>query len=740
MAQNLTKINYQQIIEDLEQIQFDKQKHQSLKEAMSDILNQERYMRVMNDTTGIITHSEDANMLKKIIEAYHRLKNYDNKILFSVLQEETAEDLDEFVVLHKNGISILKKNNADEMYQTVYQSKEKIKEEKIYISGDNIYNLQGKCIYEKPIVYYYFVTDNLLCITPKENLLPYYHDENTIPNRILPQEINEITGKDCGNFQVYVSLSGTDTINSSENIRTVVDGLNDLQKERFIKSLSNGKTFPFLEQKVQFCKDGYICTTNKEKLCYYNDIGDKLLDSDQDNYFFIDDKFEVLEDKRHIIIVGKIGKNLNRYYGYYDLDNKCEIGTISYSGALPWMGYGGCVIDSKDNIFFIDSQGKSYLSTKSQEDNFPLKSIGRYYRVKDYIADIRDNYDFNKCYYIAHSLKKIQENIYILKYRYKASKEYEYKYPEKAYALFQIQNGQIPKISKLYHHISLFSLRDKIFLATKSKNGEVVKLTFDGKEMPINFSKATLNPIDSSVYPTNESLQNSLFLEESYKKILQIPSSEIKKKKQEMIATHKQYLETLQEISFESCAKTINSKIQNLWFANQEGLAILRDSDNYILYQVGGNFFAYGNAVKDCALDKYEHIIIEFKYNHAYRQILIDKAGKMLIGLSKKIELKSDENNDYYIVTRCDEKKQAFDINAVPLTIPCDDIQFINKYYVTKGGRIQRIEKRMSTEMCGYSYLLDDDKDYIIHENTEYKEVLEEAKKLALLKQNGEQI
>ena len=99
-------LNEKEIIEALDLIKFDYQKHHSLKAALYDFFKKEKYDKVMR---GIVTNKEDLLTVKKVTETYQLLKKYEEEILSgkfvkkepNVIEiEDSKSKLDEFVFLN----------------------------------------------------------------------------------------------------------------------------------------------------------------------------------------------------------------------------------------------------------------------------------------------------------------------------------------------------------------------------------------------------------------------------------------------------------------------------------------------------------------------------------------------------------------------------------------------------------------------------------------------------------------
>lgn len=741
------EVDQDEVLEALNLLGFDFKKHSSLKKALFEILNKPEYASILNDTTHVIVNAEHANQVKNILKAYEKLKVFEDEIsadLFSL--EEVKEELDEFVVLKENGTRILKKDKELFKYDDIYKCTEKLNDDTFYIKDKKIYNLQGVCIYDKEFVYCCSISYNILKLYPKEDLLPYFENYNQIPDKMSLKEIKQLIGKN-EDIGCFLSITGGNVVKSSSNLEKIMNSPFSFEQMSCILSLlRKGKKLDYLSQTIYSCdSDGFICTSLNEGICYYKYTGEKIFDSNQLNYIYADKE---IKNNENIIVVGKLDKKMNKVYGYYDLNKRCEVGSIQFSYVHPWFGYGGCTMDSPNIIHFIDENGKVYSDKINPYHNtFPIICYSVPSSCKldsfDYIKDLmrynKKEPDAKCSYYVIDSMFRLEDKIFIG--HFKCKSPYMTHLEKEAEALVKIINGKPVIFSFFYRKIGLFSKEKRLCLAqmpySSVRPSAVVQLSFDGNESMISLGEAEkLNKKrdENKIYELEISLKNSLFLEDHYKNTLpKISENRSLKEKEIQIANiRREYLNTVDDFSFESaslpenfeslfcCKKGLGGlEFQNGWY--EKTVTLFDDLGNYFVYEYGDE--------KNITLDEFNHILITlYLEDKRTKMLLLEPFGKMLIGLSNSITIK----DVYYMVERGDGKKQLFDKNALPFTIPCDDVGFATKYYVSKTGEVKKKIEKIWVKNSEFIYLLDDDRDYTIYEDLEYENLLGEARKLLL--------
>ena len=724
-------LNEKEIIEALELIKFDYQKHHSLKAALYDFFKEEKYDKVMR---GIVTNKEDLLTVKKVTKTYQLLKKYEEEILSgkfikkepNVIEiEDSKSKLDEFIFL--NG-KVYKKNEMDkyveQKYDEIVNSSSDYKpfddNYDIFYDGKcNLINLHGKLIYS---------------VREKK------YDIKRVSSNVLYIKLEHGNQKE---ERVYVGIDGTilfdlDTDDNDyddiqlKNIISVLDYYFDKPNllEKFFLVLKNNNNLDYLNEKILSIKDNFICTKNNiESVSYYDYQGKRIISSDLDVLCYIDDKINQASDNRNIIVIGKLNNKLERLYGYYDLDNQCLFGKLEKYVPGPWLGYLSFEKLRWDwryekEIKVWNQEGDSYLESPRFFIDFMKKegtvSIGT------------ENFVFQ-------SLHLIKDDLYYAIYEHKF---YKPKYPVIDYSkvendyyrvLVQYKNGKYTKISD--------PIEEKFFVIHSMEPiqifaGEKFFYVDDNKKICCtntlqNKTKLKYLSLEAQS-PKFLALNASEFLLTGYQELAKIETTELAiKKKNELITS-----------SRENEQKKGNFVIQPVFFTDKDEIRTLKNCYDGIshvesfgkdsIYLSPTNYFAISSNfdadIKSIDPNKRMILRVGYRTNSSQfftRNILIDMNGNILIGYSLNIDYK----NGYYIVKTLDQTMQLYDVNAIPVTGACDKIYFVEKMYVNKNGNIEKKEPRLVIENLGYTYLIDG-KDYIISENTVYSSIINEVNDL----------
>lgn len=727
MAYDNKMLDRGEILSNLEILKFDSTRHQSIREAFVELVKDQKYASIMN---GVITDSTLADELRNIIDAYGALKKYEElygKIDLEQLFSNSfdSEKLDEFI-LHEyveedNKISkcqILKKNLENLEYENNANG---IDEYHYYYMNDSgVYNLQGICLFPK-------IPKNI---------------ESRFPNVLKIDDF-------------YITLDGKIVVSSSDSIERIMgsSSLDENQAIEFLKLLSKERKIPYLNHQILFVDDGYVCSKDENDCMYYSTYNGRIiLSSDEAGYCYLDSKFTVQDDKRHIIGVGKLDRKLNTKYGYYDLDQRCEVGKIKFDKIYPWLGYGAFALT--DKFHFVDSNGTiidfeapelNVVFSKENHPCFPVTLLS----VNDaYLNEHHSLIEFLKKdsdsvhYYMVSSLCHVKDDLYIAKFlnhkRFNAYSD-DYKKVTYVYALVRMEKNIPMIVSEFYKSIKPWLLEKEIFVARDIDSGNYLRLSSDGKESSIiSGEKINDRPIEDDLYSIDLSIKNSLFLEDKYKDMIALlecnNSIDDETIEKQVIGDYrKNYLSTQVVYPILSNQVEEDAKIWDVRCINIDHFLLIKiDSQDisYILVHPNGDYFAYGDGVSSYGawLDTYNHILLNLNLNkneYGYkRKILLDSNGNILIGLSLDISLK----NGYYIVKKCDSKVQVFDHNCVPFLLPSDDIDFVRKLYVSKTGMVYKTEEKIAVTNYGCTYVIDDDKDYLIYQDQKNNDILGKIK------------
>ncbi len=718
-------LNEKEIIEALDLIKFDYQKHHSLKAALYDFFKEEKYDKVMR---GIVTNKEDLLTVKKVTETYQLLKKYEEEILSGkfvkkeskVIEiEDSKSKLDEFIFL--NG-KVYKKNEMDKYVEQKYE--EIVNSSSIYNPFDDNYDIfyDGKC--------------NLINLHGKliYSVRAKKYDIKRVSSNVLYIKLEHENQKE---ERVYVGIDGTilfdlDTNDNDydeiqlKNIISILDYYFDKPNllEKFFLVLKNYNNLDYLNEKILSIKDNFICTMNNiESVSYYDYQGKRIINSDLDVLCYIDDKINQASDNRNIIVIGKLNSKLEELYGYYDLDNQCIFGKLGKYNPGPWRGYLSLENLSWDwhvkEIRVWNQKGDSYL----ENPHFFIKSKKKEGTVGSNI----DNFVFQ-------SLHLIKDDLYYAIYEHKYAFSYGSKEVTDYYrVLVQYSDGKYTKISD--------PIEEKFFVIHSMEPLQIFvgKMFFyvdDNKKLCCT---DTLKNENDLKHPSLEvqspkffALNDSEFLSTDYQELVKIETTELAIKKQnELIAS-----------SRKNEQKKGNFVIQPVFFRDKDEIRTLENCYDGIshvesfgkdsIYLSPTNYFAISSnfdaAIKSIDPNKRMILRVGYRTNSSRfftRNILIDMNGNILIGYSLNIDYK----NGYYIVKTLDQTMQLYDVNAIPVTGACDKIYFVEKMYVNKNGNIEKKEPRLVIENLGYTYLIDG-KDYIISENTVYSSIINEVNDL----------
>lgn len=726
MKDKKIELTKEEIIENLKLLKFDREKHASLHQAVQDFFSEEKYQNVMN---GIVTDSNSLKEVQSMLNAYKTIKDYEDEIILGIyfdLEIDKEEKLDEYIIKNwDSSYKIMKKNFIDDKYELVNDIPFNSLIDGCYIKNKKIYNLQENIIWNNEI--------------PIDNDKIYRVEE--VSDKFL--KIGDFYVSRCGNMIVKSTSIIDEIINRNTRINVgyenvIAEEMTFDEINQFLTCLYNKENLPYLNEKILFVKDEFICSEKKGCISYYKINGKLIVSHDQDGYFYLDKSFNVKDDGRHIIGAGKYDCKLNKVYGYYDLDNQKELSTFRFQGVLPWVGYGGIALDD-ENIYFINEDGSSKKYELNFSQNFLAWVETCNYSNDNFVKNLLEKNFYSTTYYVLDGLVRISDNLYIAQYIYK-EKSYDNQKEVIKKALIKNTNQKPQFVSLLYDDIKLHSKEEERFFS--KKNNYWVNLSFNGVESDI-FSYSYNDNGDEKYYLLDTSLKNSLFLDFNYKENLNLINEKVKHKddiikytSNEISKIRKNYLSNIKTVTFQTNELKNNTKVLGVYDINKNGLAKLVINDHFknVTYDKKGNYFVYGKGVNNIRIDDYDHIKVKFHNDglsdgyYSQRYVLVDEKANLLIGLSKNIDLV----DKHYIVTRCDDKKQVFDCNALPLTLPSDDVKIVEKLYVDKRGFIKKKEEKIVIINCGYEYLLDDEHDYIIGENIKYTDMFEEIKQLSL--------
>ena len=716
-------LNEKEIIEALDLIKFDYQKHHSLKAALYDFFKKEKYDKVMR---GIVTNKEDLLTVKKVTETYQLLKKYEEEILSgkfvkkepNVIEiEDSKSKLDEFVFL--NG-KVYKKNEMDKYVEQKY--KEIVNSSSVYKPFDNNYDI--------------FYDDKCNLINLHGKLIYSAREKNAIKrinNNVLYIKLEHENQKEK---RVYVGIDGTilfdlDTNDNDyneiqlKNIISILDYYFDKPNllEKFFLVLKNNN-LDYLNEEILSIKDNFICTINNiESVSYYDYQGKRIINSDLDVLCYIDTEINQASDNRNIIVIGKLNNKLERLYGYYDLDNQCLFGKLGKDVPGPWLGY-----ISFEQLSWgwgwqerrvWNQKGDSYL----ESPRFFIDSMEK----EGTVGPNGDNFVFQ-------SLHLIKDDLYCAIYKHTyAIDGYSNKMASYYKVLVQYKSGKYTKISE--------PIEEQFFVIHSMEPlqifvGEKFFYVDDNKKICCTNTLKNKNELKhfslEAQSPNFLALNDSEFLSTDYQELAKIETTELAIKKQnELIASSRKNEQKKGDFVIHPVFFTDKDKIYRLVNC-YDGISFVKSFGKDSIYLSPTNYFAissnFGARIR--AIDPNKRMILEVgcRTNSSQflkRNILIDMNGNILIGYSLDIDYK----NGYYIVKTLDQTMRLYDVNAIPVTGACDKIYFVEKMYVNKNGNIEKKEPRLVIENLGYTYLIDG-KDYIISENTVYSSIINEVNDL----------
>ena len=738
------------IRECLEIIEYNPDKHSTLKSCIHDILSRDEYDKIMR---GIIIDKKNMEKVQKIIEAYNFLEEHEDEML-KVVGELNKPSSNSTEVLEQVFIYY---DDDDKVYRVMKKEQETGNYVQLHASNyihveDNFYIIK-------------LGVQKLLCNLKGETLKILNCDNNVISENIfkLTDKII-VVNQTLQNKNSYRQESRTcyiklekdkeekfkELINPSEFVEMILssDQVDANNKNYIFDVVFYGKKINYGNKKYKSIEviNNYIYAIGyNDDISYFTLDGEQIVSTDKDNYFYIGRLVANRENKKNIVVVGKYDDTLSKKYNYYDLDSKQEVSKQDFYEALDWMNYGAIVYTPELAIIRENKRIIPY----NCEGVFPIinspihknkKMIAR--SVKEWKKNIYivEFADFNKTEFSNDSYYVNDENMCeeVSYWNYESNKVYAlikdiYKNPQQIGNYFREYRMFDKKSDLLYIIPVLHNERWLFYFKTLDINGNENYIIRDSSKNNDQITKITgkKNNVIGSL-----PVSNSAFL---------LPG-DIKAKKQELV-TLKNDLINLENYNGEKVGKNDES-FSYSWFQGIYPTILIRqikyiDKNNTVIVGVmnkdapelqqyydvavnkSGKPIFYDKA-KPISVDSFGNIIMSVSFGNGQRYILVNSNEEIVIGFSEEII----PNNGLYIVFG-NGKYQLYNSNGVAVTVSTDKQEWVKKYYINSCGVIHDIQEKLLITNSGYKYLVDDEGDITIKENKEYSKVLQRIMQLS---------
>ena len=670
------------VIELLNLIGFDSNEHDSIKTAIKEILDSEKYSPVMK---GIVTDQKLLDEVRKIISAYNELKEVDEDMLNAAIasmsnsMEDNIENinptysLNEIIIDNTNPLNVvIRKKDENGIYNensVIPSDKFKLHLYVYSIKGDGTYNLLGNKISD---------IDDCVMINP--NIYKFIDNKGNI------SYIN-LDGR-----KILINNTNKNLVNIFESYKKLSDSTYDIIFNKYLESGLDYLSYDFIE-----ITDKYLYCSKDKEICYFDMYGNKIITTEGDFAYIDSLPSDEFEDKRNIVVVGNYDADFKIVYGYYDLDNKQMIQSPKLSKAFPWASYITSAIDSD-----------KHLNIYKLEDNNLIKVCTCFYEKSMYESG----------YLIPKRVSKLKDDIYLVDVSL-----YDSNHTLASYLLVQdITNNPkilLKKRGRFYEYddnefddIFKSNILDDICACEKDRSMEVIKIK-DGK---LSISELTPKYIcDNYVLDKNESMSISCVIASS-----DFLLPELKNK--ELTAESKKLPSLINDLGNISEDYKIDEKIRSMSLSNGQLKYKTLDDKYSVINSKNKKIFSENDNVNIISLLENGNIIIEAKYGNGKKKYVLDKNFNIVVGPV------DDIFNCYYkntlIVT--DKGVKRLYQECIPISYEADNISMLTKYCVDDKGKVSELKRIFKVENKGNKFIADTDGDKILSMSQETIDLMNE--------------
>ena len=523
--------------------------------------------------------------------------------------------------------------------------------------------------------------------------------------------------------------------------------------------LCRSKRYAFLKGfKVDEVYQRFIRLTSKVGVIICNYAGKIIIDTREARYCYVGKIPK--ESTAEIVEVGVFDDDLNKTYGYFDLGEEKEIVEPKHLYVLPWIS-SGFLIDYREAAYVIREEEKiNFYKVERQIIKDKIRKIlnlrlrGEYrnnyegfieYVLKEFDWLQREEAEADDLFFQIEKVRKIDKNTYLFWSGCNVYLAFKKRQAKWEYRLI----GECYKFSSLVDkNINMLVFDDCIdedryiraLAGYKIDKGNMEKVNIFSKLMreynEINTITRVEIPVTSSFRPS---------LKEANTRSLGESSMGLKTGSKEEIIVRDTFKDLVQ-MGVKAGEKKLGvsasreDRRQKIYIRKIEEIS----RDGNILW---GDFYNLGEGIMDRwsnrliinldyvikRLDFNGNYVVEMSVGGGDKDFLMHPRKGVLIGPVQEI---GDFYKGMYIV-RNNEKYYGYDENGELVVREADNIKWIRKFMVNGRGFVDSYHEVLQVTNAGFVYIIEDNKDYLIRQpfdNKELWQLLEEGPTLKLEK------
>ena len=711
-----------EILKLLKIIGYSSNKHDSIRSALKEILDSEKYSPVM---CGVVTDKKLLKEVNNIIKAFKKLNELSQEEIDDAIKSSDSI-INDKKDIKSNNKTVLKEvivDDSDDKYLIIRIKDDKNKYyEKVKVLKNSIDYKRGNYVYS----IFKQGTFNLL-----GNKISDQYNYKYINNNIYKFNNNGVV------TYIYVDGRKIEIAEDNNILEELFDSSCFKYKDELFNSYYEDNNLDFLSYKIRGVYDKYLYCSKDNEDCYFDIEGNKIISSN-DGYPFLKsltrigyyekDKIVFYSSDRHIIGYGVYDSKFNVSYGFYDLDKKKVLLEPCLEDTFPCLDNN--ILFGKNNnkyqlIVIDDDKVKNIFDVDFKEHNNDLLFYSPYkiYKMDDYnnyILEFKYDHEKNERHYL------IINNIYNkpkVLWSDTDRRNYRGLYEVRFDLVTGIGDKALIAVSYLDHYSD--NLREFI---TVNSNGTI--------------SNKNLNPsniIDSYSYLYNDnqiaSSENLLRLEEIKNSNFLLPAAKknelVISNKYELISKVEQYSNTKLYKEKETLVKSNddNRKIARIVGVNDNGtlnVEFERGCSDGIIDLKNKKFFSENDNIDIACCLAGNKYLISARYGNGSKYYVIDEDFNIVLGPVDDI---FGNTKDDILIIRNNNRDQLYK-DYVPFTYQADEIKKLNKYYVRENGIVEKKTNVYKVRNGGTVFIIDSTGDVMLEQSKESLDLINEFSNL----------